>query len=160
MKPNRVWSAAITMLVVAVTTSGQTTRPGANRDKDPRYALAWERASVVVQFRNYAIRSDLDADVTRALGVHLDRISGEYTRVLSGLQQRRTNNRLQVFLFRTYESYLSTLALRFDADAEGTGGMTIRDGTKITMAAWQGERGVIELEAVLRHEGFHQYSEI
>jgi tetraacyldisaccharide 4'-kinase len=153
----------LVLLLLATATqvaSAQTTRRDLSRQKDPRYARAWEQSAVVVQSRHYAIRSDLDRDMTERLAGHMDRICEEYGRLLSGLKARRSGRRLQVYLFRSHEAYLSTLRLRFDADAEGTAGMSFRDGSEITLAAWQGDRTVEQLERVLRHEGFHQYREI
>jgi hypothetical protein len=149
------------LLALAVQVAlAQTTRPDLSRQKDPRYARAWEQSAVVVRSRHYAIRSDLDRDVTERLARHMDGICEEYGRLLSGLKARRSGRRLQLYLFRSHEAYLSTLRLRFEADAEGTAGMSFRDGSEITLAAWQGDRTVEQLERVLRHEGFHQYREI
>ncbi len=127
---------------------------------DPRLAVAWERGSYVMESRSYVLRSDLERAVTERLAAHLDRMSDEYAALMSGLRERRSGRRLQVYLFRDQECYRSTLDLRFDADGAGTGGMTVRDGTEITLAAWQGDRPVELLERTLRHEGFHQFKEI
>ncbi len=136
---------------------GQVASAQVRPDKDPRTAQAWERRAITVQSRYYAVRSDLDMAVTRRLAAHMDLISEEYMRLLRGLRQRRQGRRPRIWLFRSREAYLSTLSLRFDADPAGTSGMSLRDGTEITLAAWQGPKSEKTLMRVLRHEGFHQF---
>ncbi len=139
---------------------GQVAAAQVRRDKDPRTAQAWERRAATVQSRYYEVRSDLDMAVTRRLAAHMDLISEEYMRLLHGLRQRRQSQRPRIWLFRSREAYLSTLSLRFDADPEGTSGMSLRKGTVITLAAWQGPKPEKALMRVLRHEGFHQFKEL
>ena len=139
---------------------GQAAAAQVRQDKDPRTAQAWERRAATVQSRYYAVRSDLDMTVTRRLAAHMDLISEEYMRLLRGLRQRRQSQRPRIWLFRSREAYLSTLSLKFEADPAGTSGMSLRKGTEITLAAWQGPKPEKALMRVLRHEGFHQFKEL
>lgn len=114
----------------------------------------WQNASTF-QSKHYDVRCDMPRALANELAAHMDRMFENYGNVLAGLRPRRSL-RLNLLLFESQQDYLATISSRFDLEVMGTGGVCIKDGGKVILAVWHGNRSPVQLKAVLQHEGFHQ----
>ena len=106
-----------------------------------------------LESRHYRIRTDLDADLARALARRMDAMYDEYARRLAAFQPAAADlPRLDVYLFRTQKDYLAFTGERL----QNTGGVYIP--RKNLLAAFLEGQGREGLRRTLQHEAFHQFA--
>ena len=130
--------------------------PGAQLRAADRAADWWARAAVY-QTKYYAVKSDLAPADARALGAHMDATFESYMLLFSKLPiQLRRPARLALYLFADQEDYLVVSAVRFGADAAGSGAQCITRGQQIAITTFRGDKSIESMKSSLQHEGFHQ----
>ena len=120
-------------------------------------ARTWWQNAQTIQSRYYNVRTDLPPDSARRVAEHMDRMCDAYRQMLSGFRIHK-QFRLEMWLFRSKQSYLAVLADRYDVNGTGSGGICVTKGTRITLATWTSGNDASRMLRVLQHEGFHQFA--
>ncbi|HEY2589428.1 MAG TPA: DUF1570 domain-containing protein [Tepidisphaeraceae bacterium] len=112
------------------------------------------RAADVRQFntRHYLVHTDLDAALCADLAQRLDAMYDEYDQRLSIFRGHGHIPRLEVYLFRTQQEYLTFT----QGKMQNSGGMFLP--SQNLLAAFLGDQGRDQLRRTLQHEAFHQFA--
>ena len=113
----------------------------------------------MLETRHYTLRTDLDEDTAKTLGVHMDTVFDAYRSMFSNFKGR-IDSRLEAYVFSTDQLYITFLRSEFGVDGTGSGGMFLHHGDRSVIAAWTGSRGMRSTRSILQHEGFHQFANV
>ncbi len=140
---------ASVLSVLAPSASAQrSSRPSATAESNPLRT---------VNSRFYVIHSDLPADAIRTWGQHMDIVYQAYGQMFRGMRPRERNQRQNLYLLATREGYLEVLN-GFGIDGTNSGGMFFYGPRGRGLATFIGDRGDLQIQHVLQHEGFHQFA--
>lgn len=124
----------------------------------PTHAQAEEINLQRLTSRFYTIFTNLPTEEARALGQHMDIVFGEYQRRFTSAGfTSRDDSPMPLYLFRRRSDYHSFLASH-NVNSTNTDGMFFVRISGQGLVTWTQGRSRAQVQAVLQHEGFHQFA--
>jgi len=109
------------------------------------------------QSKRYDITTDVDKELGKEIGKHMDAVYDEYAKRMAGFRPISDVKRFPLYVWERYETYLQfTQSKGFKAD--NSGGVFFWGPQGSGLSTWVEGQSRLKMYYVLQHEGFHQFA--